>query len=76
MVAIAWIKAIALVTRQLTRRLGHELSEEMRAAKQIPQGSRLFTLSLPMLEDLGEALLDFTRVADLEAWLEKRDRRT
>ncbi|NDJ16892.1 DUF4351 domain-containing protein [Myxacorys almedinensis A] len=25
-----------------------------------------------LLEDLGEALLDFTRVADLEAWLEAR----
>ncbi|WP_420800301.1 DUF4351 domain-containing protein [Myxacorys almedinensis] len=24
------------------------------------------------MEDLGEALLDFTRVADLEAWLEAR----
>ncbi|NJK51653.1 MAG: Rpn family recombination-promoting nuclease/putative transposase [Leptolyngbyaceae cyanobacterium SU_3_3] len=55
-------EAIALVTRQLTRRLRQELSEEMR--------SRLSTLPLTGLEDLGEALLDFTTLADLEAWLE------
>ncbi|XZF66213.1 MAG: DUF4351 domain-containing protein [Gloeotrichia echinulata DVL01] len=29
-------------------------------------------LSTPELEDLGEALLDFTSVADLEAWFEGR----
>jgi hypothetical protein len=29
-------------------------------------------LPLPMLEELGEALLDFTSVADLQAWLEAR----
>jgi len=57
-------QAIALVTRQLSRRLGQELSDEMR--------SRLLTLSLPVLEDLGEALLDFTSLADLEAWLAER----
>lgn len=54
-------EAIALVTRQLTRRLGQNLSEEMR--------SRLSTLSLPVLEDLSEALLDFTSLPDLESWL-------
>jgi predicted transposase YdaD len=57
-------QAIALVTRQLTRRLGQELSEEVR--------SQLLTLSLPVLEDLGEALLDFTSLAQLQAWLEER----
>jgi hypothetical protein len=30
---------------------------------------RLDTLTLPQLEALGEALLDFTELADLEAWL-------
>ncbi|MEO8893358.1 MAG: Rpn family recombination-promoting nuclease/putative transposase [Coleofasciculaceae cyanobacterium] len=54
-------EAIALVTRLLTRRLGQNLSEEMR--------SRLSTLSLPILEDLSEALLDFTSLPDLESWL-------
>jgi predicted transposase/invertase (TIGR01784 family) len=54
-------EAIALVTRQLTRRLGQNLSEEMR--------SQLSTLSLPVLEDLSEALLDFTSLPDLESWL-------
>ena len=56
------VEAIALITRQLTRRLGQELSEETR--------SQLALLPLPLLEDLGEALLDFTTLADLEAWLE------
>ncbi|MGV0026877.1 Rpn family recombination-promoting nuclease/putative transposase [Phormidesmis priestleyi] len=55
------VEAIALITRQLTRRLRQELSEEMR--------SRLATLPLPILEDLSEALLDFTTLADLEHWL-------
>ena len=54
-------QTIALITRLLNRRLGQPVSEEMR--------SRLATLPLPILEDLSEALLDFTRLADLEAWL-------
>jgi predicted transposase/invertase (TIGR01784 family) len=57
-------EAIAFVTRLLNRRLGQPLSEEMR--------SRLATLSLPMLENLGEALLDFENLADLQAWLAQR----
>ncbi|MGG6270033.1 Rpn family recombination-promoting nuclease/putative transposase [Leptolyngbya sp. AN03gr2] len=52
---------IALVTRLLTRRLKQELSEDMK--------SRLSALPLPVLEDLSEALLDFTGLSDLEAWL-------
>jgi predicted transposase/invertase (TIGR01784 family) len=69
-------EAIALITRLLNRRLGHPISEEVR--------SRFSTLPLPVLEDLSEALLDFSTIADLEAWLaehnsgdlmrEKRDR--
>lgn len=58
-------QTIALVTRLLKRRLGQELPEEMR--------SRISTLSLPVLEDLSEALLDFTRLADLETWLSNQD---
>ncbi|MBD2361849.1 DUF4351 domain-containing protein [Anabaena minutissima FACHB-250] len=27
---------------------------------------------MPVLEDLSEALLDFTSVADLQSWLEAR----
>lgn len=54
-------EAITLVTRQLTRRLRQELSEVMR--------SRLTALPLPVLEDLSEALLDFTILSDLEQWL-------
>lgn len=54
-------QTIALVSRQLTRRLQQELSESVR--------SQLTTLPLPILEDLSEALLDFTSLADLEHWL-------
>lgn len=49
----------SLILRQLTRRVG-ELPEEMR--------SRVNTLSLEQLENLGEALLEFEAIADLEAW--------
>jgi predicted transposase YdaD len=51
----------ALIIRQLTRRVG-ELSQEVR--------SRVESLPLEQLENLGEALLDFTSLADLESWLE------
>jgi predicted transposase YdaD len=49
-----------MISRQLTKRLG-----------EIPQDvlSVVRGLQLPMLEELGEALLDFTSVADLQAWL-------
>lgn len=50
----------SLILRQLTRRVG-DVPEELR--------SRIHTLSLEQLETLGEALLDFEAIADLEAWL-------
>jgi predicted transposase/invertase (TIGR01784 family) len=50
----------ALILRQLTRRIG-KLTPEMLQHVQ--------TLSLTQLESLGEALLDFTSVDDLEGWL-------
>jgi len=31
--------------------------------------SHLEKLTIPQLEDLGEALFDFSQIADLEAWL-------
>jgi predicted transposase YdaD len=52
---------INLIIRQITKRFG-ELSGEMRAA--------ITNLPLPVLEDLSEALLDFTSLSDLQAWLE------
>ena len=55
-------EAYTLIVRLLTRRLRQELSEEMRV--------RLANLPLLVLEDLSEALLDFTTMADLQAWLE------
>ncbi|PHM06781.1 hypothetical protein CK516_31250 [Nostoc sp. 'Peltigera malacea cyanobiont' DB3992] len=33
-------------------------------------GIVIIFLPLPVLEDLSEALLDFTSIADLQAWLE------
>ncbi len=51
----------ALIFRLLTRRVG-ELPEDVR--------SRVATLPLEQLENLGEALLDFTSLADLQSWLE------
>jgi predicted transposase YdaD len=49
-----------LVLKQLTRKLG-TITPEMR--------SRLSSLTIDRVESLGEALLDFTSMADLEAWL-------
>lgn len=52
-----------LVVRLLNRRLGMvspQLQEQIQS------------LSTVELEDLGEALLDFTNTADLETWLGNR----
>jgi Domain of unknown function (DUF4351) len=49
-----------LVIKQLTRKLGN-INPEVR--------SRVTSLTIDKLESLGEDLLDFTSMADLEAWL-------
>ncbi len=51
----------ALILRQLTRRVGN-----------VPESlqTQIEALSLAQLEDLGEALLEFTRPEDLENWLQ------
>jgi hypothetical protein len=49
-----------LVIRQLNRRLG-EIEPGL--------SDRVRELSIEQLENLGEALLDFASVGDLEAWL-------
>ncbi|MBE9053966.1 Rpn family recombination-promoting nuclease/putative transposase [Nostocales cyanobacterium LEGE 11386] len=54
-------EAYQLVMRLLSRRLG-ELPQEVRQCVE--------SLSLEQLENLGEALLDFTNMTDLQAWLE------
>jgi predicted transposase YdaD len=51
-----------LILRQLNRRLG-TLPEQF--STQIQQ------LTLPQLDELGEALLDFTSLADLAGWLSR-----
>lgn len=54
-------EAVNLVLRLLSRRCG-ELSPDLK--------SRISALTVPILEGLSEALLDFTSLADLETWLE------
>ncbi|AFZ44179.1 hypothetical protein PCC7418_2013 [Halothece sp. PCC 7418] len=49
----------SLILRQLTRRVG-ELPQQWR--------DRVNSLSLEQLENLGEALLDFQGIGDLETW--------
>ena len=49
-----------LVIRLLTKRFG-ELSAEIRGS--------ISTLPLPVMENLSEALLDFTNLNDLQIWL-------
>ena len=49
----------SLILRQLTRRVG-ELPQQWR--------DRVNSLSLEQLENLGEALLDFQGIRDLETW--------
>jgi hypothetical protein len=55
---------IALILRQLTQRLG-EVDSSM--------SDRIRRLSTLALEVLGIALLDFSTVADLVAWLEQQE---
>ena len=54
-------QAANLVLRLLRRRLGTISDEE---------GNRISNLPLSVLEDLSEALLDFSSLDDLSAWLE------
>ena len=53
-------EALSIVMRMLTRRIGTITSELQQRIEQ---------LQLAQLEDLAEELLDFSEVADLEAWL-------
>jgi predicted transposase/invertase (TIGR01784 family) len=55
----------SLILRQLTRRVG-DLPDSAR--------SHIDTLAITQLEALGEALLDFSSLADLEAWLLEQER--
>ncbi len=56
-------EAISLISRLLNRRVG-SLTPQLQ--------QRLQDLSTTELEDLGEALLDFTAIADLDAWFEAK----
>ncbi len=59
------MEALTLIMRLLTRRLKQELPEQMRL--------RLVAMPLARLEELSEALLDFSSIADLENWLSEND---
>jgi predicted transposase YdaD len=52
-----------MLLRLITRKFG-SLSEELR--------SQVEQLSTTQLESLAEAILDFDRIVDLEAWLQKQ----
>lgn len=52
----------SLILRLLTRKVGELPSDAI---------AQIETLSLEQIENLGEALLDFQEMADLEAWLRK-----
>ncbi|MBN3896465.1 MAG: DUF4351 domain-containing protein [Nostoc sp. NOS(2021)] len=54
---------LKMILRLLNRRIG-EVNPQLQ--------ERIQTLSTAELENLGEALLDFTTAADLEAWFEAR----
>jgi predicted transposase YdaD len=54
------VEATALVIRQLTRKLGNINSNLL---------AKIEALSLERVELLGEDLLDFTAISDLEQWL-------
>ncbi|MEC4849898.1 MAG: DUF4351 domain-containing protein [Jaaginema sp. PMC 1079.18] len=55
-------EARSLILRQLSRRFGSLSSIQVTAIE---------NLNLTQLEVLSEALLDFTTVADLDAWLQQ-----
>lgn len=57
-------EAKSLILRLLTRRVG-EVPESVR--------TQIETLSLTQLESLGEALLDFSNLSDLEVWLDQQE---
>jgi Domain of unknown function (DUF4351) len=59
-----------LVLRQLNRRVG-TLSIADADGKPCDLEAKIKTLPLAQLEELGEALLDFSQMADLVAWLER-----
>ncbi len=55
-------EVLAIIQRLLTRRIGTISPELMERIRQ---------LSLSQLEDLAEALLDFSESADVDAWLQR-----
>ncbi|WP_156331700.1 DUF4351 domain-containing protein [Planktothricoides sp. SR001] len=50
-----------LIVRQISRRFGALTPEQV---------SQIRSLSIPQLESLGEALLDFQSLGELDSWLQ------
>jgi predicted transposase YdaD len=57
-------EGVSLVLRQLNRRLG---------SVSIGMSARVRSLSVSQVEMLGEALLDFTDLADLDGWMRSQN---
>lgn len=55
---------VNLVLRQLARRLGRTVPPEIEA--------QVRSLSFTQLESLGEALLDFSTVMEIEDWFQRQ----
>jgi hypothetical protein len=60
---------VSLVLRQLTRRMGAMVSDRPLAIAPETE-TQIRALSLPQLEALGEALMDFAKGSDLTTWLQ------
>jgi hypothetical protein len=58
--------ALAVVTRQLRRRLGQDIPRDL--VEQLTQ------LPLASITDLSDALFDFTTLTDLQTWLSDHPR--
>jgi hypothetical protein len=56
-------EALALVVRMLNHRFQQDFTDDLR--------TQVGELPLPQLEDLAEALLDFSAIADMKQWLSR-----
>jgi predicted transposase YdaD len=63
-------EAQSLILRQLNRRVGN-ISIADADGKPCDLEAQIKTLPLAQLEELGEALLDFSQMTDLMTWLER-----
>jgi len=62
-------EASSMLQRQLSKRFG-KISAPQSGSLRDRRLENINSLSLEQLEDLGEALLDFSDIADLDNWLQ------